>query len=352
MSLSDDAEDTHKAPRTGDHDLLEAKRTGWIQIQLEVASQVVVLLDPITQPTQYDRFQALSAYDTTSSNHYFGGVDVSFPSIATDSAVAVYVVVDARTMQVVHQDFEFFALNVPYIPSFLAFREIDPLVRLVQKQQRERPDLRLAAILVDGNGILHPRRAGLACFLGTRTGVPTIGVGKTLFCEGGLSHDGVSHCIEESLQAAVASVVATSPAKDSVLVDWGECSKTTQSSSTAERRIDRNDLSAPVKANIGMLLQTLGPVCHGVAVPLHVHDDISGAVTRLAYALVGHGGRVRGRSKFTTGSKNPIFVSIGNAISLQEAVQICAFLSLARIPEPVRQADLIGRDLLRQLEKG
>ena len=48
------------------------------------------------------------------------------------------------------------------------------------------------------------------------------------------------------------------------------------------------------------------------------------------------------------GSSKPIFVSVGNDMSLQEAVRVCASLSLARIPEPVRQADLMGRNLLRK----
>lgn len=39
----------------------------------------------------------------------------------------------------------------------------------------------LQVILVDGNGVLHPRGFGLACHLGVLTGVPTVGIGKTFF---------------------------------------------------------------------------------------------------------------------------------------------------------------------------
>jgi hypothetical protein len=89
-----------------------------------------------------------------------------------------------------------------------------------------------------------------------------------------------------------------------------------------------------------------------IDLPLVADDDSEqdGGQIRLACALVGQGGRIRGgkgnRKPYTKGSKIAIFVSVGHQISLHAAVQICAWLSLARIPEPVRQADFIGRSLL------
>lgn len=340
---------------------LEQHRQAWIQEQLDVASQVVVLPDPVPHIKLQEcaRIHAISLNDIHTPNHFYGGVDVSFPTDEKDPAVAVYVILDAQSGKLVYQDYQYFDLQVPYIPSFLAFREIEPLQRLVEKQKQQRPDLQPAVILVDGNGILHPRRAGLACFLGVRTGIPTIGVGKTLFCEAGLSKEVVGRTMHESLLAAVAHVqsIDTKEANFGViLVDRKRSTAVTKAASvtdtepaptifgertkTDDRTIDR-----------GTLLRQLARFCQGVAIPLVADDNQGGGQTTLAHALVGHGGRIRGGKgppKLAVGSKNPIFVSVGHQISLYAAVQICASLSLARIPEPVRQADLIGRSLLRR----
>ncbi len=61
----------------------------------------------------------------------------------------------------------------PYISGFFAFREGPWLLALI-KRFSQRPDL----VFVDGNGLLHPRRAGLAVFVGIRSGLPVVGVSK------------------------------------------------------------------------------------------------------------------------------------------------------------------------------
>ena len=62
----------------------------------------------------------------------------------------------------------------PYVPGLLSFREV-PAMAAALALLPEPPDL----VLVDGQGMAHPRRFGLACHLGVVTGLPTVGVAKS-----------------------------------------------------------------------------------------------------------------------------------------------------------------------------
>lgn len=74
-------------------------------------------------------------------------------------------------------------MSEPYIPGFLAFREVPHLLACFRELGEE---FRPQVVLVDGNGVLHPRGFGLASHLGVLLDLPTIGVGKNLLCVDGL----------------------------------------------------------------------------------------------------------------------------------------------------------------------
>ncbi len=70
-------------------------------------------------------------------------------------------------------------LNVKhsYVPSFFMLRESDVIINIL-KPLKNRFDL----LLIDGHGVLHPRRCGLASYIGVITDSPTIGVAKNILC--------------------------------------------------------------------------------------------------------------------------------------------------------------------------
>lgn len=64
-----------------------------------------------------------------------------------------------------------------YIPGYFSFYEGPVIAETVAwlKQQNILPDL----LVVDGHGLAHPRKFGLACYVGVQTGLPVIGVAKS-----------------------------------------------------------------------------------------------------------------------------------------------------------------------------
>lgn len=100
------------------------------------------------------------------------GVDVSY--LGDKSMVfATAVVLSFPGLFVVEEKFCVHETDFPYIPGYLAFREAPAILGAV-----ELLTVPVDLLLVDGHGIAHPRRFGIASHVGVITGLPTIGCAK------------------------------------------------------------------------------------------------------------------------------------------------------------------------------
>ena len=112
--------------------------------------------------------------------HYIAGADVSV-SRSRGAATGAVVVLEYPGLRLVEASVIRGEVDFPYVPGLLSFREA-PLVLRACQALETMPDL----ILVDGQGIAHPRRIGLASHLGLFLNTPTIGCAKSRLCG---SHD-------------------------------------------------------------------------------------------------------------------------------------------------------------------
>ena len=65
-------------------------------------------------------------------------------------------------------------VSFPYVPGLLSFREVPPLLKAFAELSRA-PDV----VMLDGQGLAHPRRFGLACHLGLWLDLPCLGCAKS-----------------------------------------------------------------------------------------------------------------------------------------------------------------------------
>lgn len=129
-----------------------------VALQRELAGRVV-LRDEVPDPVRL-----------------VAGVDVSCSRFATRVYAAV-ILWDMTGGEVVEKAGAVLAHPFPYVPGLLSFREL-PVVLKAFRGLQQVPDV----VLVDGQGIAHPRRLGLASHLGLWLDLPTIGCAKSRLC--------------------------------------------------------------------------------------------------------------------------------------------------------------------------
>lgn len=138
------------------------------------------LLDPKSHSTEFLKDIQAKIAVAVSTEDEFGNLKIiagSDCAFLGDLIICGVVLLDYETMEVIEGTHVIQKVNFPYITTYLTFREGKPVVDALSKL-KEKPDL----LMVDGCGINHPRKAGLATHIGVVTDIPTIGIAKKILC--------------------------------------------------------------------------------------------------------------------------------------------------------------------------
>lgn len=103
--------------------------------------------------------------------HYVAGADAAITGNTVIAAVCLFTY---PQLEKVDESIVTKTTDFPYIPGFLSFRESPALIEAITGL-KHKPD----AIIVDGQGIAHPRRIGIASHIGVLLDTVTIGAAKS-----------------------------------------------------------------------------------------------------------------------------------------------------------------------------
>lgn len=110
----------------------------------------------------------------TQTPHTIGGCDVSMNRFAPEG-YAGFVTFSYPDLVVMETSAVEALIPFPYVPGLLSFREI-PMLLAAWNLLKQKPDV----LMVDGIGIAHPRRFGIASHLGVLLDIPTLGCAKSV----------------------------------------------------------------------------------------------------------------------------------------------------------------------------
>ena len=113
------------------------------------------------------------------------GVDASYKGGKVQCAAVIFDCIQKNVIESVTSSLK---NTSPYIPGLFMLRESKPIFHTLQKLEKK-----YDVLLVDGNGQLHPRHCGLACYVGLILDKPVIGIAKKLLCGTVQSDSKVKH---------------------------------------------------------------------------------------------------------------------------------------------------------------
>jgi len=138
---------------------------------------------PILKPPKFDLNELARIQEKIAKNvvredrlkklETIAGCDLSF--VSRDEAYAACALFDYKSLELIDKKIAKVKVKFPYIPTFLAFREFDPMLKVAQNVDAD-------VFIIGAHGIAHPRRAGLASHFGVLINKPTVGIAKGRLC--------------------------------------------------------------------------------------------------------------------------------------------------------------------------
>ena len=140
----------------------------------------------LSNPSQYDTLSVteavalqkqmrenLNVHPFSKPVKYIGGADISFNKYE-ETVYAGVVILKYPDMVLVEKSYIISETKFPYISGLLAFREVPALLEVWNKLPFK-PDV----MMMDGHGIAHKRRMGIAAHFGLLADIPALGCGKS-----------------------------------------------------------------------------------------------------------------------------------------------------------------------------
>ena len=176
---------------------------------------------------------------------YVAGADVSFNKFEKDVYAGIIVLAYPDLVPVEHAVVKT-EVDFPYIPGYLSFREIPPLMQC-WKKLKTRPDL----VVVDGHGIAHPRRLGIAAHFGLATGVPTMGAAKNIlhgsYEEPGVKKDSYAYIVDPKTNEHIGVALRTKDKVKPMLISPGHLNTVEDALRMAMTLVRKHKLPEPTR---------------------------------------------------------------------------------------------------------
>lgn len=185
------------------------------------------------------------------------GVDQAFVDDDVVSAV-----VAMRAGEVIEQVTARRPIRMPYVPGLLSFREGEAIVAALAELA-----VTPRVLIVDGNGRIHPRQAGLATHLGVLFDVPAVGVAKNLLC------GRVRATIDEPMRQGTREPIEADEKVSRVSTDdpdWptiGAIYQSRQFADTARRYVNPIYVSPGHRVSAGTAINIVAETCEGYKLP-------------------------------------------------------------------------------------